>query len=94
MSTVDSQVSVVVRDGRQLRCITKASGRQVYRPLKPKFPKWWKLSSADKKLKSRKTEKVRWQFKWWGRARRGAETPVLRRRKYYSRRKKLNQYLN
>ena len=89
---VDSQVAVVRKDGRKMRCITKTAGRQIYRPLKPKFPKWWKRSRASKKLKSRKSEKVLWQFKWWGRARNSSEVPGRRRRKFYSRRKKRHQF--
>ena len=77
-----------------MRCITKISGRKIYRPLKPRFPKWWKLNRVARRRKRHKRDRVRFLFRGFARTRNSSETLTLRRRKLYLRRKKLFDYVS
>lgn len=83
--TRDFEVSIVWRNGKKLRCITKLGNRKSYRPTKRKFPKWWKLSQTNKQQKKRRRDKKIFGFRWLYRTRNAIEPRLTRRRKFYSR---------
>lgn len=90
---VDTQVKIARLRGRKLRIITKVGGRKVYRPLrKANASRWWKIR-ANKGFKRRKFDKPRLAFKFIARPRNDLETMVLRKRRFFTRHKRLHQYM-
>jgi len=89
----DPEVSLVWRNGVETRCITKFGNRKIYRPVKRKFPKWWKLPMGNKSMKRRRRNKKIFAFRWLNRTRHHMLSRVIRRRKFYSRRKRLNDFM-
>lgn len=89
----DAQVRVVLRNGEKMRRILKLGGRRIYRRLKRKFPRWWKLSRVNKQMKKRRADKQIFGFRWWNRSRNHMEVRMLRRRKFYARRKRIEDFL-
>lgn len=90
---IDKQVRIVWRKGEKTRRITKLGGRTIYRPLKRKFPRWWKLSRVNKQMKKRRGDKKIFGFRWLHRSRNPIEMRMIRRRKFYSRRKRIADFL-
>jgi len=88
----DPEVTLVWRNGVETRCITKFGNRKIYRPVKRKFPKWWKLPMGNKSMKRRRRNKKIFAFRWLNRTRHHMLSRIIRRRKFYSRRKRLNDF--
>lgn len=90
---IDKEVKIVWRKGEKMRQITKLGGRVLYRPKKRKFPRWWKLPYVKKTFKKRRSQKKIFGFRWLCRARNHQEDFVIRRRKFYSRCKRIYDFL-
>jgi hypothetical protein len=89
----DMQTQLVLMKGRRMRCITKADGRKIYRsPRKQQNMQWWKLRQ-QKTNKKRKSEKARLGFRHIARAHNDLELRVVRKRRLFSRQKRMKDYM-